>query len=966
MCFSPFQCRAALRGLAAILVAASAGCSNAQRLPAPFMFNNPGDVELVCFDNSEDANSGNEQKNVVLPWACCVSDDVDGCPPAESSVRHALVTQTARGEVAAIDLENSKVLDSERRVPGYTFVDVGGLPTAIVVPRTLPHSRDASGPVWTYVAGREANSIRAIATCRFHQGKACGPELEIETAEASLRAQTELPLPEAPHDMLLDPSGNALWVSLPKLGRIARVELGASALQPFAVAEGETAPRAPSYFVAASGLLDVTPPEPVAESNEYQAVCGLDYEFEPSTPTLPIAPRAVSSGQAAPTRMRLLPPDPGLPEAKPLLLVADVGQMVLHAFAIVDTEDPELGPRTDLEQRAVLPMGAPLRDFAVTPAVPAQAPKVDLLASQTQLAYAQPLPSDNKRYLYGIDARDGSVMVFDLTLAGDLPSIVPLIAPTPARDEINVQRNARDRLFFDGNSARALDVVDTRRQNATFCGQFPADAEHANAAKDEAGLKELIAQKKTELRRADPAQRPELQGELDALNASLELTQAATADALRGVFVIVAASDGRISVLDVHDLNLQCRARAACDATNLSKQREDSDDPALAVRRHAPRLLTAKAAVLLVGSRDDLAVLPPWQPDEDAGVPDPDADMPLPDQDAGPDEDAAVPEPDEDAALPEPADRACPPGYYPGSDAGQICVVADPWQARDLSWSMRYEGSIADVSSALLEREPGADRVTLWGPQGFDFCARGANAEDGLKVAIMSQPEPDVRGCRTPTPGHELLLHVVEAYQDRLVLVPVDPGTPDAGPDPDEPEDMLDAGADAPDSGADTEPPDAGEEVDLDELERCYPEFLWAQIRLHQQYLVSYASGVYLHRNQAAEGGVCVVNQAIDRRFTSRVGGPDWLFEDLWLSFKLNVPDEAEREDIGPVIQLTQQSTFLGVINIDSSSGRADALPSRVRFFPDTGDLFIVDGASQGLRRYLLEPFEADDSSRFR
>jgi hypothetical protein len=65
------------------------------------------------------------------------------------------------------------------------------------------------------------------------------------------------------------------------------------------------------------------------------------------------------------------------------------------------------------------------------------------------------------------------------------------------------------------------------------------------------------------------------------------------------------------------------------------------------------------------------------------------------------------------------------------------------------------------------------------------------------------------------------------------------------------------------------------------------------------------------------------------------------------------------------VVQLTQQSSYLGVLNVDTSSGRADALPSRVRFFPGTEDLFVVDGASQGLRRYQLEPFQ-HDGSRFR
>jgi hypothetical protein len=78
------------------------------------------------------------------------------------------------------------------------------------------------------------------------------------------------------------------------------------------------------------------------------------------------------------------------------------------------------------------------------------------------------------------------------------------------------------------------------------------------------------------------------------------------------------------------------------------------------------------------------------------------------------------------------------------------------------------------------------------------------------------------------------------------------------------------------------------------------------------------------------------------------------------------VPDRrSEREDVTPIVQLTQQSSYLWILNVDSASGRADALPSRVRFFPGTEDLFVVDGASQGLRRYELEPFR-HDGARFR
>lgn len=905
-----------------------AGCSSSSRLPAPFVFNSPGDVALACFDSEPDGDDA----RVVLPTRCCTTDArLDGCPDRlDDRLSHALVTQTARGEVAAVDLDDAKVLDSERRVPGYTFVDVGGLPEAIVVPDHLP-GRPAFGPQWTYVAGRDVNSIRAIGTCRFRIGEACGPELELDTSEVSARAQTEIPLPEAPQDMVLDPDGTALWVSLPRAGWIARIDLGAldpaegeevdaasppPFVTPFATqGEGSLAPREPTYFVAQSGVA-LEPPtlEDVGAGEEYRSICGTGYEFVPSTPDLlPASEPATSSGRALPTRMRLLPQRPGTSlEPEPLLFVADPGQAALHAFAIVDGA---------LQQRAVLPVGAPLRDFVITAPVPSTAPDFASLVDSDAFAYAEP-PPDDKRYLFGIDERDGSVMAFELSFEGETPALQPLVAPAPARHEIDVSRHVRDRLMFDGASARALEIIDTRyralaewrvaddvtreHRDALYCGATPVDE-----------LDEAIAAARA--RRAPKA-------EIEALEDVKEWTElGARADVLRGVFLVVAASDGRLTIIDVHDLDLQCRARAGCAEGGNPDGTEHSDDtsaPSLALRRHARRVLTADAAEALVTDRDNLVSPSPEAPDGEA------------------------------------ADFVCPDGYY-GVEGAPVCAVADPWQARNRSWSVIYEGRTSPiVPGALLERAPGAELVTLWGPQAWDFCARGANAAHDLKVAIVSSPDPDVAECETYSYGSEPPLFVVEAYQDHLVLAPRRGSEQGGGEEPAPEED-----GGMPSDGDAGEPGAAEESWDLDELMRCYPGFLNAEIRLHDQYLVVYDEGVYLHRNRADASGMCVENEELDPRLTSRVSGPDWVFQDFSLSFELDVA--GDRDEIAPVVQLTNQSSFLGILNVDTSSGRADALPSRVRFFPGTDALFVVDRASQGLRRYTLQPFQ-HDGNRFR
>lgn len=65
--------------------------------------------------------------------------DIRACPDSTEAVsddeeRHtiALVTQTWRGEVAAIDLHDRKVLDEDPFLPGTEFLPVGAIPTSIV------------------------------------------------------------------------------------------------------------------------------------------------------------------------------------------------------------------------------------------------------------------------------------------------------------------------------------------------------------------------------------------------------------------------------------------------------------------------------------------------------------------------------------------------------------------------------------------------------------------------------------------------------------------------------------------------------------------------------------------------------------------------------------------------------------------------------------------------------------------
>ncbi|MCA9506574.1 MAG: hypothetical protein KC616_26040, partial [Myxococcales bacterium] len=102
-------------------------------------------MAFFCFDSAARA---------LRPLADCNGRDT-GDPVGLTG----LVTQTARGEVATVDLRVNVVLDADVRVPGYTFVRVGEVPTALVVP--------PDDPSVTYIADFGSRRVEWVPTDRF-------------------------------------------------------------------------------------------------------------------------------------------------------------------------------------------------------------------------------------------------------------------------------------------------------------------------------------------------------------------------------------------------------------------------------------------------------------------------------------------------------------------------------------------------------------------------------------------------------------------------------------------------------------------------------------------------------------------------------------------------------------------------------------------------------------------------------
>jgi hypothetical protein len=81
-------------------------------------------------------------------------------------------------------------------------------------------------------------------------------------------------------------------------------------------------------------------------------------------------------------------------------------------------------------------------------------------------------------------------------------------------------------------------------------------------------------------------------------------------------------------------------------------------------------------------------------------------------------------------------------------------------------------------------------------------------------------------------------------------------------------------------------------------------------------------------------------------------------------------PDDSERtrrREVNPSITVSSSISPVSSVVAGANPGRSDVLPHRVRYFPDNSYLFVVDQASQGLRRFILHPqFAADEKSLFR
>jgi len=337
----------------AVAILCSVACNNPVAPAAPAAFDRPEDVTFFCWNLNAEAVTALADCTPEPPES--IADDLGAAP--DGYALHALVTQTTTGEVAAVRLTGDTgepgVIDSDVRIPGFTFAAVGDVPSGLAVSETTPDL--------TYVLARGSNEIHVIETAEFRSGRGVAAEpFPIPTMD-------QRTLPSAMR-LVEEADGRSLVVALAESGQLAEFPLEGSGL-------GE-----PIFLELSDELpppvdLSILPPE--EQPPQWRYTCETPPLIEPST----IPPREPLLLGDAPQPAAIIED-----EVTGELLVADRALPLIHVI------DPE----TFTEVRTIN-VQVPVEALALTPFVPAT------------LGDTEP----TERYLYAIDADDRSVMAID-------------------------------------------------------------------------------------------------------------------------------------------------------------------------------------------------------------------------------------------------------------------------------------------------------------------------------------------------------------------------------------------------------------------------------------------------------------------------------------------------------------------------------------------------------------------------
>jgi len=615
------------------------------------------------------------------------------------------------------------------------------------------------------------------------------------------------------------------------------------------------------------------PPTVPPLTDAYRLICTGDEDvgasdFRLPKVTAPSAPVVPEDAVARPVDLEVVLRDSG-----DELLVADESLPMIHRFALAED-----GTLTALEP---IVTGVPVRDIVVTPEVPA-----------TPLGDG-PL----ERFVYAIDANDGTVFAIDYTD----PESESFGAVLP----VHVGEGPSDRIPL---LSRALSLE-------VLTPGFPGDLCTPDSVDGETGPR-----------------------------------------VLRGVFLAVGLSNGRVQIIDVHDLDATCRgAVRVMDGYTCSEAAQVSDlDQQVYIQRHRPRIGTFLTLGISVTATPQF---------EFEGSPGRLEDSGRPTSLTGP---GLAPL----TSCPSLTQRIFPVPEASEQTTPLICSVRDPWAAQAETWRATWYGTIPDTRGGLgrilsageasAQGEPSREGLLTFAASDARFCERGVLGRDDVMASGLSEIDPE-RFSR----GDQVVI-VSDPVRDAMGDVPDDCAVFVADEEGIRSEELSFVVAEAHARALVVEPGDADTQR---LLTLCYPgELVGYEVRSREFTVVGSRAG-FLHRVVATEEGcrVDVTGQPIDSDDpdTRRIGRAfdAQLFQNPFVAFQLDV-DPASDDVLIP--EVDAELSF-GVGNVPGAlledvglrgtrGARTSAILEQLAFSPGDNRLYAVDSNSDGLAMIDVDP----------
>jgi hypothetical protein len=644
-------------------------------------------------------------------------------------------------------------------------------------------------------------------------------------------------------------------------------------------------------------------------------------------------------------------------------------------------QDGQMQTPEPVELEATVPDAVDLRDFDMLP--PQSRPgtyrricqQAELVAPPSDLAPREPTrrgdeptpaamafarSSDGSTRIFVADeslpvvhvlrvAPDGTLSVQESINVG-VPTLDVAVGPrVPARVDARAQDSPARYLYAIDAIDRSILVVDVLEGSPTYGAVLPVSARGGMPDRIEFGA----AGART-LEVASPDFEPQPQDRCMPGGGSLD--QEAGPDTLRGVFLTAGLTDGTVRVVDVHDLDIDCRGQPGCQ--NFG----DDDDlqERIFVARHRPRIAqTVERGIAVEGT-------PSFRFDAVAG---------------SLQEDGSVAEGQAPGLAPL---TSCPqPGMAPAFPDSEnmppiLCSLADPWTAQAQRWEATWQGPIPGTQGSR-GRFDSAD-PTVFRATGSPFCERGVlGSEDAPAQADF----PDETPSSFPElgyPGDALVItsQLPDSTADR-------PECQQFAGELQERDEIAfairSAGRAEDGRGKLRLGRSLGLGSSVQEVARCFPEVVEFRIRTRGVYTVVGSRSGFDHRvvlEDPEQGGTgrCRVDRDADpakqgRAFAECLADCESqdpvlrTFVNRFVAFTIRpfdveqgvaVPVDSEAElrfDVSNV-----PSTLAVHLGAASNRGRDfGVLPSELRFNPVDQGLYAVDTGQRRLIRLAFDPF---------